>query len=66
MIPAKVKYYFVFIGGMAFLASFSGGSGGVVAQIAHLGGTVFGYFHLRRDPTRATSANTTIDGNASG
>ena len=36
MIPVKVKYYVMFIGGMAFLASFSGGSGGGVAHVAHL------------------------------
>ena len=50
MIPVKVKYYVMFIGGMAFLASFSGGSGGGVAHIAHLGGMVFGYFYLRGGP----------------
>jgi len=46
MIPVKVKYYVMFIGGMAFLASFSG-SGGGVAHIAHLGGMVFAFFYLR-------------------
>jgi membrane associated rhomboid family serine protease len=47
MIPVKVKYYVMFIGGMAFLASFSGGSGGGVAHVAHLGGMIFGYLYLR-------------------
>ena len=47
MIPVKVKYYVMFIGGMAFLASLSGGSGGGVAHVAHLGGMVFGYLYLR-------------------
>ena len=47
MIPVKVKYYVMFIGGMAFLASVSGGSGGGVAHIAHLGGMIFGYLYLR-------------------
>ena len=46
MIPVKVKYYVMFLGGMAFLASFSGGGGGV-AHVAHLGGMVFGYLYLR-------------------
>ncbi len=46
MIPVKVKYYVMFIGGMAFYLSFSGGGGGV-AHIAHLGGMVFGFLYLR-------------------
>jgi len=50
MIPVKVKYYVMFIGGMAFLASFPGGNSGGVAHIAHLGGMVFGYLYLTGSP----------------
>jgi membrane associated rhomboid family serine protease len=54
MIPVKVKYYVMFIGGMAFLASLSGGSGGGVAHVAHLGGMIFAYFYLKRGRTGYT------------
>ena len=47
MIPVKVKYYVMFIGGMALLSSMSAGGGGGIAHVAHLGGMVFGYFYLR-------------------
>ena len=46
MIPIKVKYYVMFIGGLAFLFSFSGGGGGI-AHVAHLGGMIFAYLYLR-------------------
>ncbi len=46
MIPVKVKYYVMFIGGMAFLSSFSGGGGGI-AHFAHLGGMIFAYIYLK-------------------
>ena len=54
MIPVKVKYYVMFLGGMAFLASLSGGGGGI-AHIAHLGGMVFGYLYLRGGGSRLGS-----------
>ena len=49
MIPVKVKYYVMFIGGMAFMASFSGGGGGGggVAHVAHLGGMIFAYLYMK-------------------
>jgi len=46
MIPVKVKYYVMVIGGMAFLSSL-GGSGSGIAHVAHLGGMIFGYLYLR-------------------
>lgn len=47
MIPVKVKYYVMFIGGMAFMASLSGGGGGGVAHVAHLGGMIFAYLYMK-------------------
>ena len=47
IIPMPAKYFVMMIGGIAFMASFSGGGGGV-AHIAHLGGMVFGFLYLRR------------------
>ena len=46
LIPLKVKYYVMFMGGIAFLASLSSPGDGV-AHIAHLGGMVFGFVYLR-------------------
>ena len=37
----------MFIGGMAFVASFSGGGGAGVAHVAHLGGMIFAYLYMK-------------------
>ncbi|RPJ80537.1 MAG: rhomboid family intramembrane serine protease, partial [Acidobacteria bacterium] len=50
-IPIKAKYFVRILGGMALLSSMSGQQGGV-ANVAHLGGLVVGYFYLRMWRTR--------------
>jgi len=45
LFPIKAKYFVMIIGAIAFLNSFSAGSG--VSNVAHLGGMLFGYAYLR-------------------
>jgi len=45
LFPIKAKYFVMIIGAIAFMSSFSGGSG--VSHVAHLGGMIFGYAYLR-------------------
>lgn len=45
LFPIKAKYFVMIMGAVAFMSSFSGGSG--VSHIAHLGGMIFGYLFLR-------------------
>ena len=45
LFPIKAKYFVMIIGAIAFMSSFSGGSG--VSHIAHLGGMIFGYLYLK-------------------
>jgi len=45
-IPIAAKYFVMILGGIALLSSMSASQGGV-ANVAHLGGLVFGYLHLR-------------------
>jgi len=45
LFPIKAKYFVLIIGAIAFMSSFSGGSG--VSHIAHLGGMIFGYLYLK-------------------
>ncbi|MBM3745779.1 MAG: rhomboid family intramembrane serine protease [Acidobacteria bacterium] len=44
LFPIKAKYFVMIIGAIAFMSSFSTGSG--VSHIAHLGGMIFGYLYL--------------------
>ncbi len=46
LLPLKVKWLVLVMGGMAFLSSI-GGSEPEVASIAHLGGMVVGYLYLK-------------------
>ncbi len=46
MIPVKVKYYIMFIGGLALLASLSGAGGGI-AHVVHLGGMIFAFLYMK-------------------
>ena len=45
LIPIKMKYFVMIIGGIAFLNSFNPAS--PVSEIAHLGGMLFGYIFLK-------------------
>jgi len=45
LIPIKMKYFVMIIGGIAFLNSFNVNSG--VSDVAHLGGMAFGYLFLK-------------------
>ncbi len=45
LFPIKAKYFVMIIGAIAFMSSFSPGSG--VSHIAHLGGMLFGYAFLK-------------------
>lgn len=45
--PIPAKYFVMIIGAIAFLAA-AEGTGGGVAHLAHLGGLVAGYLHLKR------------------
>ena len=60
LFPIKAKYFVMIMGAIAFLQSFSRGTG--VSDIAHLGGMIFGFVYLRskimkgRDPLRTLSA----------
>jgi membrane associated rhomboid family serine protease len=47
--PIPAKYFVMIMGGFAFLASLSGGGGGI-SHVAHLGGLVVGFFYLRGRP----------------
>ena len=47
MIPIKVKYYVMFIGGLAFMFSVSGRGAGGIAHVAHLGGMIFAYLYIK-------------------
>ena len=46
LLPLKVKWLVLIMGGVAFLSSFGGSESGV-ANIAHLGGMVVGYLYLK-------------------
>ncbi|HSK08733.1 MAG TPA: rhomboid family intramembrane serine protease [Vicinamibacterales bacterium] len=46
LFPIPAKYFVLIIGGIALLSSMGANQGGV-ANIAHLGGLVFGYLYLR-------------------
>jgi membrane associated rhomboid family serine protease len=46
LIPVKVKWLVLIMGGIAFFSSLSG-TGGPVAHVAHLGGMVVGFAYLR-------------------
>jgi len=45
LFPIKAKYFVMIMGAIAFMSSFSAGSG--VSHIAHLGGMIFGYLYLK-------------------
>jgi membrane associated rhomboid family serine protease len=45
LIPIKLKYFVMIIGGIAFLNSFNPAS--PVSEVAHLGGMLFGYLFLK-------------------
>ena len=45
--PIPAKYFVMIMGGIALMASMSGGGGGV-AHTTHLGGLIVGYFYLKR------------------
>jgi membrane associated rhomboid family serine protease len=51
LFPMKAKYFVMIIGAIAFMSSFSSGSG--VSHIAHLGGMIFGYAYLKARLPRA-------------
>jgi membrane associated rhomboid family serine protease len=50
-IPIAAKYFVMILGAMALLSSLSANQGGI-ANIAHLGGLVFGYAYLKTWRTR--------------
>ena len=50
LIPIKMKYFVMIIGGIAFLNSFNVNSG--VSDVAHLGGMAFGYLFLKMPRVR--------------
>ncbi len=46
LFPIKAKYFVMIVGAVAFIGSFTPGSG--ISHVAHLGGMLFGYFYLKR------------------
>jgi membrane associated rhomboid family serine protease len=50
LIPIKMKYFVMIIGGIAFLNSFNPAS--PVSEVAHLGGMLFGYIFLKSPQLR--------------
>ena len=50
LIPVKMKYFVMIIGGIAFLNSFNPSN--PVSEIAHLGGMLFGYIFLKSPQMR--------------
>ncbi len=52
LFPIKAKYFVMIVGAVAFLGSFTTGSG--ISHIAHLGGMIFGYAFLKSGRKRST------------
>lgn len=46
LIPVKVKYFVIFIGGVAFVSSLSGGAS-TVSHLTHLSGMVIGFIYMK-------------------
>lgn len=62
LFPIKAKYFVMILGTIAFLSSLAA-PGGPVSHVAHLGGMIFGFFHLRSQRTARRRGRTTLIGN---
>jgi len=72
LFPIKAKYFVMILGAIELLSSYAS-IGGPVANIAHLGGMAIGYFYIRAQRYRRTTASwapgrprTTLWGNIKG
>lgn len=59
LIPIKMKYFVMIIGGIAFLNSFNPSN--PVSEIAHLGGMLFGYIFLKMPRMRGFDPRGALD-----
>jgi hypothetical protein len=59
LIPIKMKYFVMIIGGIAFLNSFNPSN--PVSEIAHLGGMLFGYIFLKTPRMRGFDPRGALD-----